>query len=153
MKQWFSDTRCRVTLDSDHSETQYRAFRLPQSSVWVEMGIPGKDWWSLWVEKTSSEMQQAETGRVCKIEYWRLESIPETCRKPPLKMQLIHDVSHVSMLFSQISPPSPSPTESSQSICSRSHFYFAHVKTIMYFPVQHTWWLQRIMNKHHCWRR
>ena len=107
MKQWFSDTRCQVTLDSDHSETQYRAFRLPQSSVWGEMGILGKDWWSLWVEKTSSEMQQAETGRVCKIEYWRLESIPETCRKPPLKMQLIHDVSHVSMLFSQIFPPSP----------------------------------------------
>ena len=37
---------------------------------------------------------------------------PVLCIEPGLATRLIHDIIHVSMLFSQISPPSPSPTES-----------------------------------------
>ena len=37
---------------------------------------------------------------------------PVSCIKPGLATRFIHDIIQVSMPFSQISPPSPSPTES-----------------------------------------
>ena len=37
---------------------------------------------------------------------------PVSCIEPGLATRFIHDILHVSMPFSQISPPSPSPTES-----------------------------------------
>ena len=41
---------------------------------------------------------------------------PASCIEPGLATRLIHDITHVSMPFSQISPPSPSPTESTRLI-------------------------------------
>jgi len=37
---------------------------------------------------------------------------PVSCIEPGLASRFIHDILHVSMLFSQIFPPSPSPSES-----------------------------------------
>ena len=37
---------------------------------------------------------------------------PVSCIKPRLAICFLYDITHVSMLFSQIIPPSPSPTES-----------------------------------------
>ena len=37
---------------------------------------------------------------------------PVSCMEPGLATRFIHDITHVSMPFSQIFPPSPSPTES-----------------------------------------
>ena len=36
---------------------------------------------------------------------------PVSCIEPGLVTHFIHDIIHISMPFSQISPPSPSPTE------------------------------------------
>ena len=48
---------------------------------------------------------------------------PVSCIEPGLATRFIHDIIHVSMPFSQIFPPSPSPTESERLFyTSVSHF-------------------------------
>jgi len=48
---------------------------------------------------------------------------PVLCIEPGLATRFIHDIIHVSMPFSQIIPPSPSPTESKR-------LFYTSVKTI-----------------------
>ena len=52
---------------------------------------------------------------------------PVSCIKPGLATRFIHDILHVSMPFSQIFPPSPSPTESIRlfyiNICHYASLY------------------------------
>ena len=43
---------------------------------------------------------------------------PVSCIEPGLASRFIHDILHVSMSFSQIFPPSPSPTESIRLFCT-----------------------------------
>ena len=43
---------------------------------------------------------------------------PVSCIEPRLVIHFLHDIIHVSMPFSQIIPPSPSPTESKRLFCT-----------------------------------
>ena len=59
---------------------------------------------------------------------------PVSCIEPRLEICFIYDIIHVSMPFSQIIPPSPSPTESKRLFyTSVSLFYLAYRVIITIF--------------------
>jgi len=57
---------------------------------------------------------------------------PVSCIEPGLATRFIHDIIHVSMPFSQISPPSPSPTESIRLICTSVSLFLSRTQGYCY---------------------
>ena len=72
---------------------------------------------------------------------------PVSCIEPGLVTHFIHDIIHVSMPFSQIFPPSPSPTESIRLfytsvslLLSRTQGYCYHLSKFPYICVSILYW-------------
>ena len=57
---------------------------------------------------------------------------PVSCIKPRLVIQFLHDSIHVSMPFSQIIPPSPSPTESKGLFFTSVFLLLSHIQGYHY---------------------
>ena len=57
---------------------------------------------------------------------------PVSCIKPGLVTHFIHDILHVSMPFSQIFPPSPSPTESIRLFYTSVSLLLSHTQGYCY---------------------
>ena len=57
---------------------------------------------------------------------------PVSCIKPRLVIHFLHDIIHVSMAFSQIIPPSPSPTESKRLFYTSVSLLLSHIQGYRY---------------------
>ena len=57
---------------------------------------------------------------------------PVSCIEPGLAIRFIYDIIHVSLPFSQIMPPSPSPTESKRLFCTSVSFLLSHIQGYHY---------------------
>ena len=57
---------------------------------------------------------------------------PVSCIEPRLAIHLLYDIIHVSMPFSQIIPPSPSPTESKSLFCTSVSLLLSRIQGYHY---------------------
>jgi len=57
---------------------------------------------------------------------------PVSCIEPGLVIHFIYDIIHVSMPFSQIIPPSPSPTESIRLVYTSVSLLLSHIQGYCY---------------------
>ena len=57
---------------------------------------------------------------------------PVSCIEPRLAIHFLHDIIHVSMPFSQIIPPSPSPTESKSLFYISVSLLLSHIQGYRY---------------------
>ena len=57
---------------------------------------------------------------------------PVSCIEPGLATRFIHDILHVSMPFSQIIPPSPSPTKSKRLFYTSVSLLLSHIQGYCY---------------------
>ena len=57
---------------------------------------------------------------------------PVSCIEPGLVIRFIYDIIHVSMQFSQIIPPSPSPTESKRLFYTSVSLLLSHIQGYRY---------------------
>ena len=62
---------------------------------------------------------------------------PVSCIEPGLAIRFIYDVIHISMPFSQIIPPSPSPTESKRLIYTSVSLLLSRIQGYLNDVIQH----------------